>query len=53
MFADIGETKTIHLDFIEQDEYKGIIELEADFGNARDFVDFDSDTGEINIKPDK
>ena len=53
MFADVDQIKTVHLDFIEQDEYKGIIELEADFGNARSFVDFDSDTGEIDIKPDE
>ena len=53
MFADVGETKTIHLDFIEKKEYEGIIELEAEFGNARSFTDFDSDTGEIDIKPDE
>ena len=52
MFVDVGAKKLVHLEFIEQKEYSGIIELEVDLGKARDFVRFYSDTGEMEIKPD-
>ena len=52
-FVDVDEMTEVHLEFIEQKEFEDIIELEGSLGNAKEFVDFDSKTGEMIFEPEE
>ena len=50
---DVGARVDLHLDFIEQKEFLGLVELEADLGRAKNFMKFSPTTGKLAIEPEE